>query len=771
MTRSRYLLLTTGTVAVTVAAYGLAAPPVAAENGSAQVSVAARDSRATQPKGVTAKAGNRKMTISWKLKGKGKIKKAVATARPVGGKKSAGSCSPRSVLGKTGTKCSITKLKNGLAYLPGVRVRKANGKWSKTITAKNPVVVESGPPFVNLNSVVGPIPSPDVSILQLPGAPQSVSGTAGNSQVTALWHTPQQSGTSPITGYAASAKSLDPKLPGGSCSAAAVDQACSITGLVNGVKYQVLVQAFNESGGGPSGASPSATMPTGPPVGVPTPRLRILDEQNVIVTWDKPQTNGGQPIESYLVTGTQISPNPGVGNIQCSPKKLALRACSFKSLPLDSVWEFALTAANALGATSSDPTGALTIGAPTHQNRPRHVRVAAVITKQAAGKVPALYSLQASWTKPTGGAPVDHYVVTPWSAKLVKGPGLKGWLHPKITFVKGAAYIAPASASTYIFPQPNTLLPGRGGPFTVTVRAFGAVEKSVPVPAKNIAGLPGVPNKPLFAQPLQMTTNVTAFIMNNLPSSYGAIKRTAIRTGLATAAYAVFMLPPLLTPGGLLGVVGKPPYRPGQISGTSGTSFDVTDPNNITLINTSYYPPKVPQIIEIPRKKLPLDTLLDKLKVSDAVKAALLKSKLYKKIKTIQPFIGLSAFSTNGTYPTGNQFTFQVNYTNAYGQGAVFTTKPTKGGQTRPSQPTNLNVAVPTKGSAPGTATVTFKDGGVVKGDPTTSYKVTAKPDPNAKNNPAIGNPVTTCTINLLSSPPPHSHPTGHIRAISVAWC
>ncbi len=92
-----------------------------------------------------------------------------------------------------------------------------------------------------------------------PGAPTSVSASAGNAQATVSFTAPSQGG-SPITSYTVTSS------PGG-LTASGASSPITVTGLSNGTAYSFTVIATNSSGaGGPSSAS-NAVTPTAPSTG------------------------------------------------------------------------------------------------------------------------------------------------------------------------------------------------------------------------------------------------------------------------------------------------------------------------------------------------------------------------------------------------------------------------------------------------------------------------------------------------------------------------
>lgn len=96
---------------------------------------------------------------------------------------------------------------------------------------------------------------PDVATV--PGAPTSVSATAGNAQATVTFTAPVDDGGATITGYRVTSS------PGG-ITATGASSPITITGLTNGTSYTFTVAAQNSIGYGPESSASNSVTPAAP---------------------------------------------------------------------------------------------------------------------------------------------------------------------------------------------------------------------------------------------------------------------------------------------------------------------------------------------------------------------------------------------------------------------------------------------------------------------------------------------------------------------------
>ena len=175
----------------------------------------------SQPRNVTATAGNASATVSWATPvepGSFPIASYTVTANPGG----------RTCITIRLT-CTVTGLTNGTAY-------------TFTVTATNEA--GTGLPSARSNAVTPQAP---------PSPPRDVVATAANASADVTWLAPADPGAAPITYTVTSS-------PGGlTCSTSAL--TCTVTGLTNGTAYTFTVTATSAAGTSEPSASSAAVTP------------------------------------------------------------------------------------------------------------------------------------------------------------------------------------------------------------------------------------------------------------------------------------------------------------------------------------------------------------------------------------------------------------------------------------------------------------------------------------------------------------------------------
>ena len=185
------------------------------------------------PSGLTAAAGNAQVTLSWSApKSDGG---AAITSYNVyqGGKKAAT---------VSGTGATVKNLANGTSY-------------SFTVTAVNKA--GEGP-------ASGAASATPAAAITKPGAPNGLSASPGNGQVTLSWSAPKSDGGAAITSYNV--------YQGGKKAATVSGTGATVKNLANGTTYSFTVTAVNKAGEGPASGSASAKPAPRPRPRRPPPR-------------------------------------------------------------------------------------------------------------------------------------------------------------------------------------------------------------------------------------------------------------------------------------------------------------------------------------------------------------------------------------------------------------------------------------------------------------------------------------------------------------------
>ncbi len=261
------------------------------------------------------------------------------------------------------TSCKVTGLTNGDSYT--FTVVAANAQGSSVASSASNAVIPSG----------------------TPGAPTSVTASAGVGEALVSWTAPASDGGSVITSYTVTSS------PGGlSCSTTGAT-LCTLQGLTNGTAYSFSVVASNVNGVSPSSGSSSPVTPTGPP-GPPTSVTASAGNAQAVVSWSAPTSNGGSTITGYTVTSSP-------GAFTCTTT--GATSCTVTGLTNGTSYTFEVTATTSM-STSPPSSASLAIYPGVVPDAPNSV-VAAVNENQSS---------LVTWSAPTsnGGAPITGYTVT-----------------------------------------------------------------------------------------------------------------------------------------------------------------------------------------------------------------------------------------------------------------------------------------------------------------------------------------------------------------------
>jgi titin len=145
------------------------------------------------------------------------------------------------------------------------------------------------------------------AVTSIPGAAGPVSGihvVPGSTTLALTWNAPADDGGAGITGYSVQWQQIDAMgNPVGSQGFANTSAThYTVTGLTNGVIYQLTIAANNGVTGGaaePFGAVPG--VPYGTHITHATPTRTSASTVDVAVAWTAPTGDGGSPLTGYQV--------------------------------------------------------------------------------------------------------------------------------------------------------------------------------------------------------------------------------------------------------------------------------------------------------------------------------------------------------------------------------------------------------------------------------------------------------------------------------------
>ena len=187
------------------------------------------------------------------------------------------------------------------------------------------------------NNVNGSSPalSGSTTVYAPPGAPTSVTATAGTGQATVSWTAPASTNGSAIAGYTVTSS------PGG-FTATSTTTSAVVKDLSGGVAYTFTVIATNTGGNSAASADSSAVTPTAGVPGTPTNVTTTIGTNKIVVYWTS-GGNGGSAITGYTVTS-----NPGSVVVNSTTTSAV-----FTTLTPGTAYTFTVVATNANGSSSA----------------------------------------------------------------------------------------------------------------------------------------------------------------------------------------------------------------------------------------------------------------------------------------------------------------------------------------------------------------------------------------------------------------------------------
>src|SRR5205809_386536 len=233
-----------------------------------------------------------------------------------------------------------------------------------------------------------------ISSATVPGAPQDLTATAGDTTVSLAWSPPTSNGGSPITNYliyrgtTSEGETLVQTLP--------VVLAYTDSGLTNGQPYFYEVTAKNGVGQGPRSNEATATPAAGQTVPSAPRSLSAVPGDGLIgLTWLAPSSDGGSPITNHNVYrgttphGETQTPLATVGNVTSYTDTSAMNGVTYY---------YVVKAVNGVGAGgAANEASATTVAGPSAPGAPTNLQA-----------IPGNGNVSLTWSAPRsdGGAPI-----------------------------------------------------------------------------------------------------------------------------------------------------------------------------------------------------------------------------------------------------------------------------------------------------------------------------------------------------------------------------
>jgi hypothetical protein len=199
----------------------------------------------------------------------------------------------------------------------------------------------------------------------VPGAPIDAAATGSNTSATVAFTTPANDNGASVTVYTVTATDTTNSANGGQTATGAASPL-TVTGLINGDSYTFRVTASNWAGSSTASAASNTVVPAPTVPDVPTNVRATAGDTQAMISFDPPDTDGGDAITGYWVVAHDATNFDNGGQIASA----ANTSVTVTGLTNGDSYTFTVIATNAVGASgpslaSAAVTPAGLPGAPT----------------------------------------------------------------------------------------------------------------------------------------------------------------------------------------------------------------------------------------------------------------------------------------------------------------------------------------------------------------------------------------------------------------------
>lgn len=201
----------------------------------------------------------------------------------------------------------------------------------------------------------------------LPSAPASITGTAGQAQVTLDWTAPASNGGTAVTSYTLQRATDSGFTTGLVTTTGLTGLTTTVTGLTNGTAYYFRIAAVNAVAtaasttsayatiGSPVTPTASTTVP-GPPTALTVTDQTPHNDTGLALSWTAPASNGGSAITGYEILA---SLSPDMSSAASTLTGSTSTSYDLDGLEVNTTYYLQVSAINAIG---TGPTSATAYG-------------------------------------------------------------------------------------------------------------------------------------------------------------------------------------------------------------------------------------------------------------------------------------------------------------------------------------------------------------------------------------------------------------------------